>query len=644
MGLVFALVGCGADAHSGEVPADGGANDSALSDAGSAQYTVGGTLSGLTADGLVLRSGDESLTVDTGATTFTFETALETGAPYEVSIASQPTGLTCTVMNGSGTVGSANVTSITVTCAVTTYSVGGTAVGIAYEGVVLSNGAEMVELNRNATSFEFPTPLASGTEFEVTIVETPPELECTVDGGDGTVGSSDITDILVTCTLRQFELGGALSGVVREGLALTLTSSALDAPQTFDIDENEESFVLGQTLPAGAPYAVVVSESPAGLDCTIANGTGTISASNVTNLDVSCTALEFTVRGTLAGTLLDSVSIQLNGDETLELETGDTSFAFEGTFEYGEAYNVTVSTDSEIGDCTITNGSGTAEANVTNVVLTCSNNVFQFDFTASMQTFTVPAGVTSLRIDAFGAQGSNANGAAAGTGGLGGLATGTLAVTPGDVLNIFVGGRGNANLGGYNGGYNGGNPTWVLGTGGGGGGASDVRLNGTDLSDRVIVAGGGGGGGGEGCEATTVGGGVGGAGGGGAGGDGLDAPTSNGVAGGGRGGSLVSGGAAGAGCSGFLGTAGALQGAGGAGQTCCCFTRSVVPGGGGGGGGYVAGSGGGGGSAGTTGCSGNDKGAGGGGGGGSSYTAMLTDASEMQGVNDGDGLVTITID
>ena len=60
-----------------------------------------------------------------------------------------------------------------------------------------------------------------------------------------------------------------------------------------------------------------------------------------------------------------------------------------------------------------------------------------FDYTGSMETFTVPAGVTSVTIEVKGAEGVGQNGFSAGQGG---GAMGDLAVNPGDVLNIFVGG------------------------------------------------------------------------------------------------------------------------------------------------------------------------------------------------------------
>jgi len=104
-----------------------------------------------------------------------------------------------------------------------------------------------------------------------------------------------------------------------------------------------------------------------------------------------------------------------------------------------------------------------------------------FIFTGSPQMYVVPVGYPTLLITAYGAQGGNGPG-----GGRGGMATGTISVTPGETIYVFVGG-----INGYNGGGG-------SGIGRNGGGASDVRRGGVELTRRVIVAGGGGGGASEG--------------------------------------------------------------------------------------------------------------------------------------------------
>lgn len=117
-----------------------------------------------------------------------------------------------------------------------------------------------------------------------------------------------------------------------------------------------------------------------------------------------------------------------------------------------------------------------------------------FEYTRGPQSFTVPAGVHSLSVDAYGAIGASG----ASLGGYGAHVQATLPVSAGQTLAIVVGGGGERGAGGFNGGANAGRTDGDVGLseGGGGGGASDVRLG----SERLVVAGGGGGG--AGCATT----------------------------------------------------------------------------------------------------------------------------------------------
>jgi hypothetical protein len=92
-------------------------------------YALGGTVSGLTADGLTLSNGsiDGPIAVAANATSFTMS-PVSYNTTYGVSVVTQPTGLTCTVTggngsqnNGSGTMDEAatlagGVTNLAVTC------------------------------------------------------------------------------------------------------------------------------------------------------------------------------------------------------------------------------------------------------------------------------------------------------------------------------------------------------------------------------------------------------------------------------------------------------------------------------------------------------------------------------------------------
>lgn len=262
----------------------------------------------------------------------------------------------------------------------------------------------------------------------------------------------------------------------------------------------------------------------------------------------------------------------------------------------------------------------------------CETGAATFLYNGDEQCYEVPTGVTSLDVVAVGAPGgaggaSTLPGAALpGAGANGARVTAQIAVTPGQLLYVEVGGVGlpgafslmfaAGGAGGFNGGGNGGGGNMLTESGGGGGGgASDLRTcsvaaaecpNGvTTLESRLLVAAGGaGGGGGHGF-------GAGGDGGGAAfvGEDGADGvPITDGAPGfGGEGGTEVGGGGegdVGTGCGAFSSAKDGRLGFGGEGG-------AQGSGGGGGGGGFYGGGGGGGG------CGSTSAGAGGGGGGSS---------------------------
>ena len=81
-------------------------------------FTVGGKISGLTTEGLVLTNGTAGGTVKVAkdATAFAMPNPVPYGESYGVTVLEQPAGLTCTVTNGVGEMGDAKVESVQVTC------------------------------------------------------------------------------------------------------------------------------------------------------------------------------------------------------------------------------------------------------------------------------------------------------------------------------------------------------------------------------------------------------------------------------------------------------------------------------------------------------------------------------------------------
>jgi hypothetical protein len=259
-----------------------------------ATYTVGGTVSGLAGSGLSLslNGGAQNLPVSANGS-FTFPTGLANGATYAVTVGTQPSNptQTCTVANGSGTISGANVTNVAVTCTTATYTIGGTVSGLSGSGLVLSlNGAQNLPVSANG-SFTFPTGLASGASYAVTVGTQPSGQSCSVANGSGTVGNANVTNVTVTCATNTYLVGGTVSGLLGNSVTLALNGSA----QTTVVAANG-SFAFPTGLASGAPYAVTVSAQPTGPieTCTVTNGSGTVGGGDITSVTVVCSDAIFT--------------------------------------------------------------------------------------------------------------------------------------------------------------------------------------------------------------------------------------------------------------------------------------------------------------------------------------------------------------
>ena len=107
--LSLLLSACGGGGYDGGTSGTGGA----------ASYTVGGTVSGLTLPGelvSVTLVGLQNLQLANGSYSFSaYPVAM--GGTYEVTATSSSVGKTCAVANGTGTVGTTNVTNVDITCA-----------------------------------------------------------------------------------------------------------------------------------------------------------------------------------------------------------------------------------------------------------------------------------------------------------------------------------------------------------------------------------------------------------------------------------------------------------------------------------------------------------------------------------------------
>lgn len=162
--------------------------------------SIGGTVTGLTTDGLVLANGTNTVAVPANATSYTFPQQIGNYASYSVSIQSQPARLTCVVGNNVGTASGVDINWINVVCSPNTFALGGTVAGLTGTGLRLTNGSDTVDVAAGATSFTFPTKVADGSVYGVAVLNQPAGQTCTVTNGTAVMGSADVTNVQVNCT------------------------------------------------------------------------------------------------------------------------------------------------------------------------------------------------------------------------------------------------------------------------------------------------------------------------------------------------------------------------------------------------------------------------------------------------------------
>ena len=364
---------------------------------GGATYTVGGTVSGLSSGTVVLEdNGGDDLSVS-GDGSFTFATALASGAAYSVTVASSPAGQACTVANASGTVGSSKVTSVTVTCTAATSGassavdmfaradggLGSNWAATADGGLVISSGVAVGASSGNSgdmwsadtfTSDQYSEVEMSSAQLAATQWVGPmvrgqnsglngyvaiyfwnngsPEIMLfwRKGGGWSQLGSSyGVAPLKAGAVLGLQAAGSSLSVVLNGTVVITASDSSFSggAPGLMTNGAARAAGWAGGSggVPSGSPF-----------------GSGQGGGGGAT----------YTVGGTVSGLSSGTVVLEDNGGDDLSV-SGDGSFTFATALASGAAYSVTVASSPAGQACTVANASGTVgSSKVTSVTVTCT--------------------------------------------------------------------------------------------------------------------------------------------------------------------------------------------------------------------------------------------------------------------------------
>lgn len=113
--------------------------------------------------------------------------------------------------------------------------------------------------------------------------------------GDGSTDPASLQAAGAATSETFHTLGGSISGLTRTGLVLA------NGANTVSVAANTTSFTLPTPVAYANGYGVTVAAQPAGLNCMVSNGSGSMPASDVTSLKVKCVDDEATVGATDKG-------------------------------------------------------------------------------------------------------------------------------------------------------------------------------------------------------------------------------------------------------------------------------------------------------------------------------------------------------
>ena len=367
----------------GNATADNWSGQDVTSSGPPPSYTVGGTVSGLSGTLVLQDNGGDNLSLSANGS-FTFQTPVASGGAYNVTVQSSPSGQSCTVANGSGTVAAANIANVAVSCAAVNSppptpgsddfnradgSLGPNWTPISDGGMSIASDQVIGTVGANTGDIRTAETYTSDQSSQITVTSTPlsggqwvgPAVRMQDNGQDAYVGlyywnfGSPEMMVFARISGGWSQLGSYNSGVLPAGTPLML--QAVGSTISFWANGVLRISVSNSTFTGGAPgimaYGNATADNWSGQDATSGGATS------------------YTVGGTVSG-LSGTVALQDNGGDNLSL-SANGSFTFQTPVASGGGYNVTVLSDPSGQSCTVANGSGTvAAANITNIAVSCA--------------------------------------------------------------------------------------------------------------------------------------------------------------------------------------------------------------------------------------------------------------------------------
>jgi endoglucanase len=188
--------------------------------------------------------------------------------------------------------------------AVSTYSIGGTVLSANNIGVTITvNGSDVaVSPNKGQQTFG---RLASNTRYGITVPTQAQNTAqtCTVTNGTGTVSNANINDVVISCAPNEYAIGGTVSGLT--GTGLTVQTNGGDAAP---LSTNGSHIFATQV--SGSSYAIRVLNQPSNpaQTCTVSGGSGTVEASDISDIAITCGTIPYLTASQFANKTLRGFS------------------------------------------------------------------------------------------------------------------------------------------------------------------------------------------------------------------------------------------------------------------------------------------------------------------------------------------------
>jgi len=309
------------------------------------EYNVGGNVSGLIGNLRIVNTSTSEELLITQNGSFDFTERQAEGTFYSASITENPAEQTCTFnpqSSASGEMPSGDVSSIQISCSdnpAQRFFVSGSLSGLDDgQTIALSlNGGQAITFDGNG--FSFAEGLQDNSTYSVTVVSKPVYYTCLTERTQGDIDMADINDVSIDCSHDTYDIGGEVSG--HSGLVTVfLSENGLSTKQT-TANVSDSAYLFSEILD-GTSYSIS-TEIVEGSDqtCEVANESSSLSGSDITNANITCSDLpRYAIGGTVSG-LSGSLVLRNNGlDEKTVLSSG--RYQFDAQLLQGESYAVEV--------------------------------------------------------------------------------------------------------------------------------------------------------------------------------------------------------------------------------------------------------------------------------------------------------------